>query len=50
MANHDIDNFIRGLVYDPHEILAVAPDGDVSTQPATMSKTPAEARRRREAR
>ena len=38
MANHDIDNFIWGLHYDPHQILAVAQDGDVSTQPLTTSR------------
>ena len=38
MANQDIDNFIRGLDYDPHKILAVAQDGDVSTHPLTTSR------------
>ena len=39
MANQDIDHFIRSLNYDPRIILAVAPDGDVSTLPLTTSQT-----------
>ena len=38
MANHDIDHFIRSLNYDPRIILAVAPDGDVSTLPLTTAQ------------
>jgi thiol-activated cytolysin len=38
MAKQDIDHFIRTLNYDPRRILAVAPDGDVTTLPLTTSQ------------
>jgi thiol-activated cytolysin len=39
MANREIDHFIRTLNYDPRLILAVAPDGDVTTVPMTTAQS-----------